>query len=296
MDNIEINKGEWAWGGLEHPSATIKETDVIILGVPFAKSAFYRKGAHEAPAKIRELAAVMSPIGSSRVDITNLILKDLGNMSLSENIEQNYTLILKEARKLTKYPTLPIFLGGDHSITIPLVAGFAHEAPTNIIMLDAHADLLDLFLGHRLGHANVLRRIIELPNLQKAYLIGIRSLEAEELEMLSHPKISAWTVDEFREQGISSILKAVNRDMRTYLTVDIDVVDPAFAPGTGIPDPGGITSYELLITIRELLTQVNVIGMDIVEYAPPEDIADITGFLCVKTIFEALAGLKRRKS
>ncbi|MFX1514216.1 MAG: arginase family protein, partial [Promethearchaeota archaeon] len=192
------------------------------------------------------------------------------------------------------FSSFPIFLGGDHSITIPLVSAFSQTSPINFVMLDAHADLLDIFLDYRIGHANVLRRILEFENVHEVFLIGTRSLEKEELDMLSHPKINVWTVDEFHEHDLSRILSIIP-NTRTYLSLDIDVVDPAFAPGTGIPDPGGITSYELLTLVREIMTQINVVGMDIVEYAPAQDVvADITGFLCVKTIFEALTGLKKR--
>ncbi|MEW6229534.1 MAG: agmatinase, partial [Bacillota bacterium] len=221
---------------------------------------------------------------------------DIGDVSLPlGNAEKSLDAIREVVGGVVQDGKIPFILGGEHLVTFPSVAAVA-EAHENlaVIHLDAHADLRDEFAGQRLSHATVLRRVAEIIGVDNLYQIGIRSGTPEEfVSSDAGPHMISGPVPE----AVRLALEQVG-ERPCYVTLDIDVVDPAFAPGTGTPEPGGCSSCEVLQAVR-LLGQGNLVGFDLVEVAPPWDFSDITSLLAAKILREMIlqvsAALARRK-
>jgi len=197
------------------------------------------------------------------------------------------------------------FLGGDHSVTIPLETAFAKahaDEKIGIIHFDSHPDIADEYDGHRWSHACTQRRALELPNVDPGglTLVGTRSYIEDELEFLA--KYAAIRVISAREiycQGLTHTYAAISeryRDYRSiYFSIDIDVLDPAFAPGTGTPEAGGLSTRELMELVKEIITRLPVKAVDIVEVSPPLDSANVTCWAALKVIYEIFGGVAGRK-
>ncbi|MDX1523742.1 MAG: arginase family protein, partial [Anaerolineae bacterium] len=190
---------------------------------------------------------------------------------------------------------LPIFLGGDHSVGIPLFKAFAKSftGPVGYIQFDSHPDLADNFEGHPWSHANTARRNVEQSNLSPDHLafVGLRSFLTEELDYYAaHPGIGWHTARDVYRRGIETVAQAVVEQLRgveaVYLSIDIDGMDPACTPGTGTPEHGGPSTRECLEFVRILFEQLPIKAMDIVEVSPPLDISDVTSLAAAKIMYE----------
>lgn len=190
--------------------------------------------------------------------------------------------------------------------SIPFESAFARAyAGENIgiIHFDAHCDLADEYDGHRWSHACTQRRALELPNVKPGNLtlVGIRSFMEDELEFLGkHPEIRVINAREIFKNGLERTFKEISeryRNCRTiYLSIDIDVLDPAFAPGTGTPESGGLSTRELMELVREIVVHLPVKAMDIVEVSPPLDSSNITSWAALKVMYEIFGELYNRKT
>jgi agmatinase len=182
---------------------------------------------------------------------------------------------------------IPIMIGGEHLVSLPAIEVLADRyEELKVLQFDAHADLRDEYLGQRLSHATVMRRVVERVGAENLYQFGIRSGTAEEF-YFGHAK-THFHPDTILEP-LRDSLTELGKDP-IYVTIDIDVVDPAFAPGTGNPEPAGCTSRELMEAVH-LFGCLNVVGVDIVELSPPLDHADITAILVAKLVREILLGI-----
>jgi agmatinase len=291
------------WAGLNKSEVDIKDLDAAILGIPHDGSACFRKGAARAPKLIREFSVFVPPVLEDGTFLDNLIVKDVGDFLLTKNIDESHSKVKEKILELRKH-TVPIVIGGDHSVSIPVINALsAHFTPDNIgiVYFDAHPDLNDEFGGSKLSHACVLRRALENKNInaKNLILIGVRSFEKEEVEFLKQKKIEFYTAQDVYNKGVKWIAKRILKKMRglkhVYLDVDIDALDPAFAPSTGIPDAGGLSTRELL-EIMNGIAKLNFVGFNIVEVAPPLDPSHITSFAATKIIMEFLGILQRKKS
>ena len=191
---------------------------------------------------------------------------------------------------------LALFLGGDHSVTIPMMRAFNHtvDGPIGVVHFDTHPDLFDVYEGHRWSHACTARRALELPGPEPRHLVfvGLSSFARQEWDFLQvHPEISYYTARQCYLRGIEAIAEEVVGKLAdvqaVYLTLDIDGLSPAFAPGTGYPEGIGLTMRDLLELVRVVLQELPVRAMDVVEVAPPLDHGDITSFAALKVIYEA---------
>jgi agmatinase len=198
---------------------------------------------------------------------------------------------------------LALFLGGDHSVTIPLMRAFERRVggPFGVVHFDAHPDLFDTHRGHRWSHACTARRALELAGLDGEHLVfvGLRSMVREEWDFLqAHAEIPTYTARECYLRGPVAIAEEVVQRLQgvpaVYLTVDIDGLDPAYAPGTGYAEGGGPSTRELIELVRSVCRELPVRAMDVVEVAPPLDVADITSFAALKVIYEAWWGTQQR--
>lgn len=282
-----------------------EESDLLIMGVPFDGGVSASRGAAAAPDKLRDLSNYLSAFSETGVDLRRLKIADLGNIPVNLNWEHYFQEVRERARELCLQEKFALFLGGDHSVTIPLLQAFSRchwEAPIGVVQLDAHCDLMAEYDGHPWSHACTARRSLELPNLdaERLVLVGIRTFEPEEREYLdSAPGLQLIGAREIYRQGIDAALARIVRALEgaaaVYISLDIDVLDPAFAPGTGTPEAGGLSSREAMELVRGLIGALPVRAMDITEISPPLDCSGITCFAALKIIAEVFGALVEKR-
>ena len=278
--------------------------DVAILGVPFDSGTSYRTGTRFGPRKIRE-ASLMIWGHNPTLDITplkELKAVDYGDVSvIPTSIEHTMDAITKMAGEIIETGTRLITLGGDHSIALPLLRAHARKyGPLSLVHIDAHIDTWEAeFESVPYSHGTPFRYALQEGLIRDGeYVqIGIRGPVSGENDYADAATLGARTITihETMERGIQIILEEVRQRMKgpVYVTVDIDSADPAFAPGTGTPEVGGLTSFQLLQLVRGL-RGLNLIGFDLVEVSPPYDHGDITAILASNIVFEYLSLLALR--
>ena len=278
------------WSGLasENPDA-----EVGVLGVPFDGAASFRRGTAFAPAKLRELSPHLSPCTEEGRPLS-LRVRDYGDVAPELDWPRYFQQVEDHAAQVLQH-RLALFLGGDHSVSIPLMRAFDQvvDGPFGVVHFDSHPDLADVFDGHPWSHACTERRALELPGLEPAHLVfvGLRSVMQDEWDFLgAQPEITCFTARQCYQRGIEAIAEEVVHRLAgvpaVYFTLDIDGLDPAYAPGTGTPEAGGLSTRELLELARATFQKLPVRAMDVVEVAPPLDSADITSFAALKVIYE----------
>ena len=286
------------WADLNDPQLTPAEADFCVIGIPFDGLASARKGARLGPERIRFWSQHMTPYSEDRTRLKGLRICDLGDMPVT-HAERDFEAI---QRRIAGLENIPIVLGGDHSVTIPVFRGqrerFRNER-LGILWLDAHPDLCDEFAGSKLSHACVLRRGLESGLLARdVCMVGLRSWEEQEIGLIEEGGLNVHTAAEVAERGIKAVAADTRRVLSqcdaVHLSVDIDCLDPAFAPGTGIPDSGGLSSRDV-ITLLKSLQGLPLVGLDLVEVAPPLDPSEATVFAALKIIMEFAALIAREK-
>ena len=280
-------------------SRELKGVDAAIMGVPYDSAVSYRSGTRFGPRKIREMSLLLWGHNSTLnvTPLKKLNVVDYGDVSvIPTSIEHTMTAITKMAGEIIETGTKLITLGGDHSIALPLLRAHAKKhGPDSLVHIDAHIDTWEAeFDAVPYSHGTPFRHALQEGLIRKdEYMqIGIRGPLSGENDYADAKALGARTVTihEVMEKGVKEILKEVHERMKgpVYVTVDIDSADPAFAPGTGTPEVGGLTSYQLLQLIRGL-HGLNLIGFDLVEVSPPFDHADITAILASNIVFEYLS-------
>lgn len=288
------------WFGLARDST--KFPDLTVVGIPFDGSVCYRKGAAKGPDRIRKISKEIPPVVETGERLSELSVLDVGNLRLSSATERSYAKIEPVLSNLASRSFL-LTLGGDHSIAIPVHRALSRRAQhaIGIIFVDAHTDLSDVFGGSPFSHACPLRRALELPwyDPQKTVLVGTRSFEVAGLDFIEKNGITVFSAAQIAERGMLKVAQDVVKLLmdvpNVYLSIDIDALDPAYAPGTGIPDAGGPSTRDLLTLIRQL-HPLNLVAADLVEVAPPLDSSDITSFAAVKIISEIFGTVLRKKT
>ena len=277
----------------------LKEVDVAILGVPFDSGTSYRSGTRFGPRKIRETSLMIWGHNSTLqvTPLKKLSVVDYGDVSvIPTSIEHTMAAITNTASEIIATGTTLIALGGDHSIALPLLRAHAKKyGPVSLVHIDAHIDTWEAeFEAIPYSHGTPFRHALQEGLIREGeYVqIGIRGPVSGENDYADNLALGARmiTIHEVVEKGISEILKEVHGRLQgpVYVSVDIDSADPAFAPGTGTPEVGGFTSYQLLQLIRGL-HGLNLIGFDLVEVSPPFDHGDITAILASNIVFEYLS-------
>ncbi|MHB1662139.1 MAG: agmatinase [bacterium] len=274
-------------------SDSYEKSDLILLGIPMDYTASNIPGSRFAPKRIRELSYTLesySPIFDDSIDgkfyDTGDIVMPWGNIGKSINFIDNIAKeLIDDGKKI-------VSIGGDHLITYPIVKQYISKFKDLVVLqFDAHTDLRDEWSSEKYSHATVLRRVYEVIKKGNLYQFGIRSGSKEEFDFAQkHCHIYKNEVYEPLKRVIGSL---AGKDV--YLTVDIDVLDPAFAPGTGYIEAGGISSKELFDSISLLLHEANVVGADVVEVCPPTDNSDRTSAIAAKLIREIIIGLSKNK-
>ena len=263
----------------------------IIFGAPMDYTVSYRPGSRFAPERIRSASLLLeeySPYFNKSLDEISYF--DAGDLLLPfGNVRKSLAIIHAAASKFFKDNKFPLMLGGEHLVSLPVIQA-AQEAfcGLKLIQFDAHADLRRDYLGEADSHATVIRKAAELIGGKNVFQLGIRSGTKEEFAYAD-----ANTNLFFNQIGeaLDSVVSMCGNDP-VYVTLDIDVLDPAFAPGTGTPDAGGATVNEIINAFK-ILAGLNIIGFDLVEVAPPYDTAEITAIAAAKLLRESLLGFIR---
>lgn len=279
--------------------AVDSDYDVGIAGVPYDGGVSYRPGARFAPAKVREASSLGRGFHWSRgVNFfEKLKVADIGDCpTVPIDLAQTYIAIEKYFGNLLALKKRFVAIGGDHSTTLPLLRSThkAYGKPLNLIHFDAHLDTYPAAWNCEYHHGSFLRHAVEegLVNPEKTLQIGIRGPLAggDDLDFVKKHKIQVTTVDDIRVQGLEMFVRNLPEfnDGPTYISFDIDCLDPAYAPGTGTPVVGGLTTYETQRILRGLKIK-NLVACDVVELSPPFDHSDITALAVVDTVFEFLS-------
>jgi len=289
------------WAGLKPPTSGASP-DVRILGVPIDRGSLYRPGAAKAPAVLRQLSAIFAPVSEQAELFDSVTVLDDGDLSLVDgDMGANVDAVAAEIEK-TPAATLPIVLGGDHTTASPTL--IAQQRRLNgrlsILYIDAHPDLNDSSRHTRWSNGCALRRGLELGDIdpRKVTLLGCRDYDWEEVEYIRKMGVTlvpAATAHRWTGSQLADEIGSRLGSDALHISLDIDSLDPSYAPGTGVPSAGGLTSRELLDFLRQL-RGVRLAGLDVDEVAPPLDVGYVTSLAALKFIFEYLGMVKLGKT
>ena len=292
-----------------------EKPDVVIIGAPIDWGATYRGGARFGPKAIRDAdylgANMRRPHLPTGIDpFAELTVVDAGDIDVAPGyLELGLETLADAVEQIASTGAIPIVLGGDHSVTYGNGTGLARihgDGSFGLVHFDAHADTGETSAGQLHGHGTPMRRLIESGSVPgyRFVQIGLRGYwpGPETVTWMAEQRMKTFLMSEIVERGLDAIVDdAVASCSGTdskgiFISIDVDVVDPSMAPGTGTPEPGGITSRELLDTVRRLARELPVIGADVVEVSPPYDgPGQITAFLANRVVLEILNGVAERK-
>jgi agmatinase len=272
----------------------IKKTnnyDIAILGIPFDEKSSYLRGASLAPKAIREASTseminAWTELGVNLEEDINIV--DLGDLVLDGSESEIFTYIEEEVFRMINKGVIPFLLGGDHSITYPIVKAFSRKYKfLDILHFDAHPDLYDELYGDRFSHACPFARIVEKGLVKNLVQIGIRAKIGEHEEKAKKYKIKMIEMKDFKDNLIFEFKNPL------YISFDLDSLDPAFAPGVSHHEPGGLTTRQVINIIHRL--KAEIVGMDVVELNPKRDFSNITASAAVKIIMEIMGKIALQK-
>ncbi|HHY41293.1 MAG TPA: agmatinase [Thermoanaerobacterales bacterium] len=266
-----------------------KNSKIVIIGVPMDFTVSFRPGTRFGPKKIREVSYGLESYSVYADDsLEEKKFFDAGDVDIPfGNVAKSLELIEEVTEHCLNDNKIPLFLGGEHLVSYPIVKKVAEKYPElTVVHFDAHADLRDSFFGEKLSHATVLRRISEHVKDKHIYHFGIRSGVKEEF-VYANEHTHMFPIE------VKAPFLSVFQDLKDkpiYITLDIDVIDPAFAPGTGTPEPGGCSSQEILEVVS-YFKELNIVGFDLVEVSPANDLSERTSLLAAKIVREFIIGL-----
>jgi agmatinase len=263
------------------------DSSIVLVGVPMDFTCSFRPGTRFGPQKIREVSIGIEEY-SIYMDksLDDASFYDSGDLDLPiGNVEKSLEIIEEAAGEILNDGKFPLFIGGEHLISVPVIKKVYEKYKEELVLIhfDAHADLREDYLGCPMSHASAIRRVIDFMPSKNIYQFGIRSGTKEEFQFANR-NTNMFTLEVYEP------LKAVIdkfKDKPIYITLDIDVLDPAYANGTGTPEPGGISSNELIKSMG-LLKDLNIVGFDIVEVSPHYDLSDRTAILAAKIIRDVI--------
>lgn len=267
-------------------SADINECDRVILGIPMDSTTSFRPGTRWAPWRIREVSEGVEEYSIYQdKSLDEIGFYDAGDVIIPfGNIQESLRRVEEVSREFIAGGKKLFSIGGEHLVSLPLIKAYHSIFPDlMVIQMDAHADLREDYLGETLSHATVMRHVVKELGSKKLIQLGIRSGTREEIAF--GQENTYLYLDQFLEV-IAEVKKRAS-GYPVYITLDIDVLDPAFAPGTGTPEAGGVSSRDLFRMLHEF-RDLNVVGFDMVEISPPYEHNDNTTILGAKILREAL--------
>ena len=284
----------------------VSDVDVALVGVPFDAGVSYRPGARFGPAHVRESSRLLRPYNPA-ADVEPFARQqvvDAGDLAVNPfDIEEAIAQIETGARSLLERSERLVTIGGDHTIALPLLRAMAAKhGPVAVVHFDAHLDTWDTYFGAAYTHGTPFRRASEEGLIDRSGCIHVGTrgplystqdlVEDRELGFHVVPSVE---VDDLGSKGIVERIRERVQDRPVYVSVDIDVLDPAFAPGTGTPEAGGMTSRELLAVLRAF-GSMDLVGADVVEVAPAYDHAETTGIAASHVVYEIVSALAPRET
>ncbi len=279
--------------------------DVGFVGVPFDGATNDRPGARFGPAAIRDASTRYEPDEEWRgwIDaergvriLDGVSMADVGDVDVrTVDLLQNFEIITEAARLVRRNCRVPVFVGGDHAITFPIMRAF-DDGPLTLVQFDAHQDYTDEKFGVRYSHDNHMRRSSELPHVRQIVNVGLRGVleRAEPWEAAQRDGVIVVPAERMVREGVPAALAGVPGGGRAYVTIDIDVLDPSGAPGTGYPEPGGINYYQLKEALRLVASRYDVVGFDVTEVDPVYDAAGVTSRIAAKLMLDLLGAIFER--
>jgi agmatinase len=286
--------------------------EIVVMGAPYDITATHRPGARFGPRAVRQASSLVwqgaYDFAQDIKPFSEVRVVDGGDANaVPGDIDRSHQYIHDKVAEVLSVDAIPIIIGGDHSITLPCATAVAEKhgfGNVGLLHFDAHADTAPNNFGILVSHATPMRRLIESGAVPAKNFIqvGLRGY---------WPSQSVWRW--MREQGLRShlmaeivadgfetvleraIAEALDGPEKLYISVDIDVLDPAFAPGTGTPEPGGLNTRELLLALRRMTQTLDVVAMDVVEVSPPYDWAELTAMAANRCITEAITGIALRR-
>jgi len=276
--------------------------DVGFVGVPFDAGTNDRPGARFGPAAIRDASTRYEPDAdwSGWIDaergvriLEGVSMADVGDVDVrTVDLLENFAIITDAARLVRKNCRVPVFVGGDHAITFPIVRAF-DEGPLTLVQFDAHQDYTDEKHGVRYSHDNHMRRSSELPHVRQIVQIGLRDVleRFEPYEAAQRDGVVIVPSERIVRDGVPAALASLPGGGPAYVTIDIDVLDPSGAPGTGYPEPGGINYYQLKDALLLVASRYDVLGFDVTEVDPIYDAAGVTPRTAAKLILDLLGAV-----
>jgi agmatinase len=282
----------------------VPRADIAVVGIPFDSGVSYRPGTRFGPSHVRESSRLLRPYNPAQ-DVSPFAIAqvvDAGDIPVNPfDLTEAVTEVERAALALGEQVQRIVTIGGDHTVALPLLrAVAAKHGPVAVLHFDAHLDTWDTYFGAPITHGTPFRRASEegLIDLTASCHVGTRGplyskQDLEDDERLGFSIVSSEYIEEHGvEAGIARILQRIG-DKPLYVSIDIDVLDPAHAPGTGTPEAGGLTSRELLRILRALTSQ-NIVGADVVEVSPAYDHAQMTGIAASHVVYELVTLLAAR--
>jgi agmatinase len=276
-----------------------EEADYVVLGVPFDVTSTYRTGARFGPTAIREASLNIETYSfRSGMDVEELRIHDMGDLHVATDTMQTIERLANVVGEILEARKTPVIIGGEHTVTLGVLKGFGNKASkTAVLSFDAHLDLRDEFMGLRVSHTTFMRRLNEQLKPAKILEVGTRAVCREELDYAEKAGIEFITAQQIRREGVEQTLKVLKRKLAdvesVYVSVDMDVLDPAYAPAVQNPEPGGLEGHTLLDILCGICDKW-VVGFDVVEVAPNYDFG-VTAVQAAKTIFEFLSSVEKSR-
>ena len=277
-----------------------KDLDIALVGVPFDIGVNYRAGARQGPSSVREASRLIRRVhptsGIAPYDLCNVA--DVGDAPVNPiDLAKSMASIEAFFADIHKVGALPLAIGGDHTVPLPILRAIAKKQPVGVVQFDAHADTLDMLADTKINHATTFRRAVEegLIDAKRTIQIGLRGsrFSSDDIKWGQDQGFTCITFDQYEEMGRAAVIKEIDRVTGrgpTYVTIDIDGLDPAYCIGTGVPEIGGLTPRDCQVILRSLQGKA-LVGADICEVAPCYDPTGMTSVVAANLMFELLCVL-----
>jgi len=281
------------------------ELDIALSGVPFDIGVNYRAGARQAPAAVREASRLIRRVhnvsGIAPYDICNVA--DVGDAPVNPiDLARSIQMIEDFFKRIHAAGALPLTIGGDHTVPLPILRAIARERRVGVFQIDSHADTLDTLAETRINHATTFRRAVEegLIDPKRTIQVGLRGsrFSPDDIKWGQDQGFTCITFDDYERMGRAAVIARIAEvlgDGPSYVTIDIDGIDPAWAPGTGVPEIGGITPRDAQVMLRSLQGK-HLVGGDICEVAPCFDPTGITAVTAANLMWEMLCVMADSKA
>ncbi len=295
MSNMELFISQSnVFGGIQKP---FEKAKYVVFGVPFDVTSTYRTGARFGPNAIRQASQNIETYSlRSGIDAEDLALHDLGDLHVSTSPKRTVEMLKLVVADVLAVGKMPVAIGGEHTITLGILKGLGAKArETAVVSFDAHLDVRKEYQGLTLSHTTFMRVINEEVKPAKIVEVGTRAVSKEELAYADQAGIGFFTSQQIRKEGAAQVIQRLKDELapyeRLYLTIDMDVLDPAFAPAVQNPEPEGLETHTLLDVLCALCDK-RVVGFDAVEIAPVYD-QGISAVAAAKVVFEMLCQLEK---